>query len=232
MHKEPDRSGRPVRATGLPTPRPGRQGGSWRRRVSARLGALVAAAVVAATGVFALLRARATTDGASQPPVSTAVLAAAPTEPLPPTQPPLMQATPTAELTEPPMPEPTQPPPAEPTEPPPAEPTERPPARPTRLPTAEPAESSTAEPTAPRAAAPTSQPAPAAPVVPPAPPPPPPRQPSRPAYRTYVVQRGDSLKQIAARYGVSVASILAINNIPNPDSLRIGQVLTIPPAGS
>jgi LysM repeat protein len=47
-----------------------------------------------------------------------------------------------------------------------------------------------------------------------------------------VVQRGDSLKQIAARYGVSVASILAINNIPNPDSLRIGQVLTIPPAGS
>jgi LysM repeat protein len=47
-----------------------------------------------------------------------------------------------------------------------------------------------------------------------------------------VVHRGDLLKQIAARYGVSVASILAINTIPNPDSLRVGQVLKIPPAGS
>ena len=55
---------------------------------------------------------------------------------------------------------------------------------------------------------------------------------SGPAYRTYVVQRGDILKQIAARYGVSMASIIAINNIPNPDSLRVGQVLTIPPANS
>jgi spore germination protein len=42
------------------------------------------------------------------------------------------------------------------------------------------------------------------------------------------VQRGDLLKQIAARYGVSIASILAINDIPNPDSLRVGQVLVIP----
>jgi len=58
-----------------------------------------------------------------------------------------------------------------------------------------------------------------------------PRQPIR-AYRTYVVQRGDILKQIAARFGVSMTSILAINNIPNPDSLTVGQVLTIPPAGS
>jgi LysM repeat protein len=57
--------------------------------------------------------------------------------------------------------------------------------------------------------------------------------PTRPgaAYRTYVVQRGDILKQIAARYGVSMASIIAINNIPNPDSLQVGQVLNIPPAG-
>jgi LysM repeat protein len=45
------------------------------------------------------------------------------------------------------------------------------------------------------------------------------------------VQPGDILKQIAARYGVSMASIIALNNIPNPDSLRVGQVLTIPPAG-
>jgi LysM repeat protein len=56
--------------------------------------------------------------------------------------------------------------------------------------------------------------------------------PPGPAYRTYVVQPGDILKQIAARYGVSMASIIAINTIPNADSLRVGQVLTIPPAGS
>jgi LysM repeat protein len=46
--------------------------------------------------------------------------------------------------------------------------------------------------------------------------------------RTYTVHRGDILKDIAARYGVSMASIMAINDIPNPDSLRIGQVLVIP----
>jgi LysM repeat protein len=46
--------------------------------------------------------------------------------------------------------------------------------------------------------------------------------------RTYTVQRGDELKEIAAAHGVSMASIVAINDIPDPDSLRVGQVLTIP----
>jgi LysM repeat protein len=46
--------------------------------------------------------------------------------------------------------------------------------------------------------------------------------------RTYTVQRGDELKEIAAVHGVSMASIVAINDIPDPDSLRVGQVLTIP----
>ena len=46
--------------------------------------------------------------------------------------------------------------------------------------------------------------------------------------RTHVVQRGDQLRHIAARYGVSMASIMAINPIPNPDSLTVGQVLIIP----
>jgi LysM repeat protein len=57
-----------------------------------------------------------------------------------------------------------------------------------------------------------------------------PGQPRPPAsqYQAHTVQRGDMLKQIAARYGVSMASIMAINAIPNPDSLRIGQVLIIP----
>jgi LysM repeat protein len=46
--------------------------------------------------------------------------------------------------------------------------------------------------------------------------------------RSYTVQRGDELKQIAAQYGVSIWTIINSNNIPNPDSLRVGQVLTIP----
>jgi LysM repeat protein len=46
---------------------------------------------------------------------------------------------------------------------------------------------------------------------------------------TYVVKPGDELRNIAASYGVSIASILAANDVPNPDSLRVGQTLTIPP---
>jgi LysM repeat protein len=64
---------------------------------------------------------------------------------------------------------------------------------------------------------------------PPAPPPAPPPAAPRTGTRTYTVQPRDTLKGIAARYGVSIASILAINSIPNPDSLVVGQVLVIPP---
>jgi len=46
--------------------------------------------------------------------------------------------------------------------------------------------------------------------------------------RTYVVRKGDVLKHIAAQYQVSIWKIIANNDIPNPDSLRVGQVLTIP----
>jgi LysM repeat protein len=45
---------------------------------------------------------------------------------------------------------------------------------------------------------------------------------------TYVVQPGDELKHIAASHDVSIWKIIAANNIPDPDSLKIGQVLTIP----
>ena len=45
---------------------------------------------------------------------------------------------------------------------------------------------------------------------------------------TYVVQPGDELKHIAADYNVSIWKIIAANKIPNPDSLKIGQVLHIP----
>jgi len=42
------------------------------------------------------------------------------------------------------------------------------------------------------------------------------------------VQKGDILGRIAQKYDVSVREILAINDIANPDSLTVGQVLRIP----
>jgi LysM repeat protein len=46
--------------------------------------------------------------------------------------------------------------------------------------------------------------------------------------RTYTVKAGDQLKYIAADYGVNIWKIINANDIPNPDSLRVGQVLQIP----
>lgn len=46
--------------------------------------------------------------------------------------------------------------------------------------------------------------------------------------RTFTVRPGDELRQIAASNGVTIAAIMAQNDIPNPDSLRVGQVLKIP----
>jgi len=42
------------------------------------------------------------------------------------------------------------------------------------------------------------------------------------------VQPGDELKNIAAGYNLSIWKVIQSNNIPNPDSLRVGQVLKIP----
>ena len=47
-------------------------------------------------------------------------------------------------------------------------------------------------------------------------------------YVEYTVQKGDILGRIAQKYDVSVREILAINDIANPDSLTVGQVLRIP----
>jgi len=44
----------------------------------------------------------------------------------------------------------------------------------------------------------------------------------------YVVQAGDTLYKIAARYGVTVSAIVTANNIANPNLINIGQVLVIP----
>ena len=42
------------------------------------------------------------------------------------------------------------------------------------------------------------------------------------------MQPGDTVKFVAQMYGVSPASISQASGLQNPDSLRIGQVLTIP----
>jgi spore germination protein len=44
----------------------------------------------------------------------------------------------------------------------------------------------------------------------------------------YRVQRGDTLKAIADKFGVSVEAIVEINQLTNPNAIVIGQYLTIP----
>jgi soluble lytic murein transglycosylase-like protein len=48
------------------------------------------------------------------------------------------------------------------------------------------------------------------------------------AATTYIVRPGDTLSTIAARHGTTVAALAAANQIPNPDVIRIGQLLHIP----
>jgi hypothetical protein len=49
-----------------------------------------------------------------------------------------------------------------------------------------------------------------------------------PSGETYMVQPGDNLSQIAARYGVAVGQILQVNGIQNPNIIYVGQPLVIP----
>ena len=51
-----------------------------------------------------------------------------------------------------------------------------------------------------------------------------------PASTVYVVQRGDTLSRIAARYGVSVGALAAANGIRNANLVYTGQRLLIPGA--
>ena len=48
----------------------------------------------------------------------------------------------------------------------------------------------------------------------------------------YVVQRGDTLSQIAKKHNTTVYEITKLNNIVNPNMIRVGQVLTLPGTGS
>lgn len=47
----------------------------------------------------------------------------------------------------------------------------------------------------------------------------------------YTVRAGDNLTRVAARLGVSVATLAAANQIADPNRLRAGQVLTLPRVG-
>jgi LysM repeat protein len=48
--------------------------------------------------------------------------------------------------------------------------------------------------------------------------------------QNYTVQRGDTLTSIARKFHTTLATLLAANKLADPDHLREGQVLVIPPA--
>jgi hypothetical protein len=50
------------------------------------------------------------------------------------------------------------------------------------------------------------------------------------AARFYRVKEGDTLTAIAAQYGVDISTVMAMNAISDPDALRVGQVLELPPS--
>lgn len=88
--------------------------------------------------------------------------------------------------------------------------------RPTPSPLATPTPTATPSPTpSPATPAPTAAPTPA-PTATPAP------------VRTYVVQEGDTLAEIAQRFGTTVAALQAANDIEDPNEIIIGDTLVIP----
>jgi tyrosinase len=56
--------------------------------------------------------------------------------------------------------------------------------------------------------------------------PPPPPPPS--SGQTYYVQKGDTLRKIAAKFNTTVDAILKLNNIANPNVIYVGQAITLP----
>ena len=55
--------------------------------------------------------------------------------------------------------------------------------------------------------------------------------PAQPLDQIYVVVSGDVLSKIAQRFAVTTAALAAYNDLSNPNALRIGQELRIPPPG-
>jgi LysM repeat protein len=52
--------------------------------------------------------------------------------------------------------------------------------------------------------------------------------PTPPPQQTYTVVAGDTLADIAQRFGTSVAALQEANGIEDPDEITVGQVLVIP----
>src|SRR6185295_3210272 len=52
-----------------------------------------------------------------------------------------------------------------------------------------------------------------------------------PAGNIYIIQRGDTLSRIAARFNTTTATLAQLNGITNPNTIYAGQRLTIPVAG-
>ncbi len=53
-----------------------------------------------------------------------------------------------------------------------------------------------------------------------------------PTPQEYIVQPGDTLSGIAATHGISVETLLSINNLLDPDILSVGQIINLPAAPS
>ncbi len=49
-----------------------------------------------------------------------------------------------------------------------------------------------------------------------------------PPANTYVVQPGDTLYGIAAKFGINMWTIVTLNNLPNPNLIYVGQILQLP----
>jgi LysM repeat protein len=96
---------------------------------------------------------------------------------------------------------------------------------PSPTPTATPRPSATPTPSA--SAEPTASPTPTPPATP-EPTPPPTPAPTLAPVVTYTVVAGDTLNEIAVRFGTSVDALMAANDIDDPSQIRIGQVLVIP----
>ena len=50
----------------------------------------------------------------------------------------------------------------------------------------------------------------------------------QPSYTSYTVQPGDSLAEIAAKYGMTYFDLARLNGIEDPDDIKVGQVLQVP----
>ncbi len=50
--------------------------------------------------------------------------------------------------------------------------------------------------------------------------------------RSYTVQPGNTLGQIASQFGMSWQTLAAVNHLSNPNALQVGQVLSIPASGT